>query len=780
MRSTLILLPLFPLLLDGVVVAPQTTTKLTVSATQVTSLQSVKLVATVTGNFGVASVAPGTITFHDGTTVLGSAQLATQGTIEPAGTATLVVRLGTGKHQLTAAFLGTKTAPPSTSASESISVTGTIPTMTTLTSTEQVYCTFPPLTCHSSTTLIGTVTNAGPLAPTGNVNFIDTSHANYIIGTGALGASTPSLTFGNGNPISTAAPPNAKSIASGDFNGDGVPDLAVADDIGNNVGVLLGNDDGTFQTQVSYTAGSSPQSIATGDFNNDGALDLVLANTGENTVSVLLGNGDGTFRTQVKYTVGNGPAGVRVSDFNADGNLDLVVVNRTDGTLGVLLGNGDGTFQTEAPYPVGHAPDALAIADFNGDSKPDVAVANSGDGTISVLIGVGDGTLHPQVTYSVGNGPNALSASDLNADGKPDLVVVNGTDNDVSILLGNGDGTFQSQVTYAVGGAPDSVAVGDLNEDGKPDLAVANGGDIDVGVLLGNGDGTFQSQVTYGVNAGPSSVVIGDFNTDGFPDIAVAAGNSVNVLLNSSQSATASYTFNTQYIPGAGTHQVEAVYVGDSSHAGSASPPTAFGGQLISTSVTVSASPNTGVLAGQPVKVTATVQPTPAYGYTATGTVTFYDNGNLLGSAPVKNGAAILTTTTLPVGVDTITASYSGDANFTSSQSSPYSITISPVQDFSISVIPPTETAYRGVLAIFVLKLQSMRGFDNNVQLSCAGGPPGSECADLPQTVHVNGTAYAVSGILFPKKTPPGVYTVTFTGVSGSLTHTATASFTVK
>ncbi|MDQ6733636.1 MAG: FG-GAP-like repeat-containing protein [Nitrospirota bacterium] len=780
MRSTLILLPLFPLLLHGVAVPPPTTTKLAVSATQVTSLQSVKLVATVTSNFGVASVAPGTITFYDGTTVLGSAQLATQGTIEPAGTATLVVRLGTGTHHVTAAFAGTKTAPPSTSGSQSITVTGTIPTTTTLTSQGQGQCNSSG-TCSFSTTLIGTVTNAGPLAPTGTVNFIDTSNSNYVIGTGALSPSTPSLTFGNnGNPISTSAPPNARSIASGDFNGDGVPDLAVADEVGNNLGVLLGNDNGTFQTQVSYSAGISPQSIATGDFNNDGALDLVLANTGENTVSVLLGNGDGTFRTQVKYTVGNGPAGVRVSDFNADGNLDLAVVNGTDGTVSVLLGNGDGTFQTEATYPVGHAPDALAIADFNEDSKPDVAVANSGDGTIGVLLGVGDGTLHPQVIYSVGSGPNAVAASDLNADGKPDLTVVNGNDHDVSILLGNGDGTFQNQVTYAVGTAPNSVAAADLNGDGKPDLAVANGGDIDVGVLFGNGDGTFQGQVTYGVNAGPSSVVIGDFNTDGFPDIAVAAGNSVNVLLNSTQSASASYTFNTQFIPGAGTHEVEAVYVGDSSHARSASPPTAFGGQLISTSVTVSASPNTGVLAGQPVKLTATVQPTPAYGYTATGTVTFYDNGNLLGSAPVKNGAAILTTTTLPVGVDTITASYSGDTNFTSSQSSSYLITISPVQDFSISVIPPTETAYRGILAVFILKLQSIKGFDNNVQLSCSGGPPGSECADLPQTVHVNGTAYALSGILFPKKTKPGVYTVTFTGASGSLTHSATASFTVK
>ncbi|MBV8867474.1 MAG: VCBS repeat-containing protein, partial [Acidobacteriaceae bacterium] len=620
MRSTLALLPLLPLLLSGATAPPQTTTNLTVSTTQAQSPQAVKLVATVTTNSGSASVAPGTIVFYDGTTVLGSAQLATHGATEPAGTATLVVRFGIGTHKVTAAFSGTRTAPPSTSASQSITVTGTIPTMTTLTLTGEGYCSFPSGICSFFTTLTGTVTNAGPLPPTGNVNFVDTSNANNIIGTGTLVTSTPSLTFGTPNPISTAAPPNAKSIAVGDFNGDGVPDLAAADDVGNSLGVLLGNDNGTFQAQVSYPAGSLPQSIATGDFNNDGALDLVVANNGEKTVSVFLGNGDGTFRTEMKYTVGTGPAGVLVSDFNADGNLDLVVVNTTDNSVSILLGNGDGTFQTQATYPVGHAPNALGIGDFNKDSRPDVAVVNSEDGTIGVLLGVGDGTLQPQVTYSVGGGPNAVAASDLNGDGKLDLAVVNGNDNDVGILLGNGDGRFQNQVTYAVGSSPNSLAVGDLNGDGQPDIAVANGGDIDASVLLGNGDGTFQEQATYGVSAAPSSIVIGDFNTDGFPDIAVAAGPAVNVLLNSTQNATASYTFNGQNIPGGGNHDVEAVYVGDSSHAGSASAPFTLYGQLISTSVSVSASPNTGVLAGQPVKLTATVQPTPAYGYTATGT----------------------------------------------------------------------------------------------------------------------------------------------------------------
>ena len=103
-----------------------------------------------------------------------------------------------------------------------------------------------------------------------------------------------------------------------------------------------------------------------------------------------------------------------------------------------------------------------------------------------------------------------------------------------------------------------------------------------------------------------------------------------------------------------------------------------------------------------------------------------------------------------------------------------------PTATFTITVIPPTETINRGVLGGFILELNSVKGFNANVTLSCSGGPAGSKCSDLPQTVKVNGTAFAVSGILFPKNSTPGTYTITFTGVSGSLTNTATAKFTVK
>ena len=99
---------------------------------------------------------------------------------------------------------------------------------------------------------------------------------------------------------------------------------------------------------------------------------------------------------------------------------------------------------------------------------------------------------------------------------------------------------------------------------------------------------------------------------------------------------------------------------------------------------------------------------------------------------------------------------------------------------FTITPAPSTETVYRGVLGVFILTLKSLGGFDGKVTLSCSGGPAGSYCTDLPQTVNLNGTAYAVSGILFPKNTTPGTYVITFTGTSGAVTAKATATFIVK
>ena len=326
-----------------------------------------------------------------------------------------------------------------------------------------------------------------------------------------------------------------ESVAVADLNNDGAPDLVTANLVSNDVSVLLGSGDGTFQPQQTFPMGLNPFSVAVADLNSDGAPDLVTANRGSDDVSVLLGSGDGTFQAQQTFPAGNFPESVVVADLNADGALDLVTSNLVSNDVSVLLGSGDGTFQAQQTFPAGTFPESVAVADLNADGIPDLVTANRGSGNVSVLLGSGDGTFGPQQTFPVGDSPNSVAVADLNADGAPDLVTANFTSNNVSVLLGNGDGTFGPQQVFAVGDGSIWVAVADLNNDGAPDLVTANGNSDDVSVLLGSGDGTFGPQQVFAVGDGPVSVAVADLNNDGAPDLVTVnvLSDDVSVLLGS-------------------------------------------------------------------------------------------------------------------------------------------------------------------------------------------------------------------------------------------------------
>jgi serine/threonine protein kinase/tetratricopeptide (TPR) repeat protein len=347
-------------------------------------------------------------------------------------------------------------------------------------------------------------------------------------------------------------------VAVGDFNGDGKPDLAVANADGNNVGLLLGRGDGSFQAAPSYSAQAWPTNMAVGDFNRDGIPDLAVPNIGgffplhslQAPVSILQGNGDGTFQAAVNYQAGSQSIDLAVGDFNGDGILDLVASNLT-GTVSVLLGNGDGTFQHAVNYPLSDTPSTVAMGDFNGDGIPDLAVANPGlnhnlQGTVSILLGNGDGTFKAAEVYAAGIYTYSVAVGDFNGDGIPDLVVANtgGINNNyhggsVGILLGKGDGTFQAAVHYAPGISAVSVGVEDFNGDGIQDLAVADLLSNNVCVMLGKGDGSFQAPVNYavgyfswgGLGGAGRCVAVRDLNGDGIPDLTVSYFGGVRVLL---------------------------------------------------------------------------------------------------------------------------------------------------------------------------------------------------------------------------------------------------------
>ena len=337
---------------------------------------------------------------------------------------------------------------------------------TTFVSSSQLKATILPSDVAKAGTASVTVVNPAPGGGTSNVVFFEVTTATSSI---ALSA-----------PRGFDAGSGPQSVAVGDFNGDGKPDLAVVNSYSNNVSILLGNGDGTFQIHVDYPTGAQPGSVAIGDFNGDGKLDLAVVNSYSNNVSVLLGNGNGTFQPAVSYGTGSGtgPAFVAVGDFNRDGKLDLAVANSNSTYVSVLLGNGDGTFQTAVNYDVGGAPTSIAVGDFNHDGKLDLAVAVPVPGPstyVSMLLGNGDGTFQTAVNYNAPYAPDAVAVGDFNGDGNLDLVVGNRSSN-ISVFLGNGDGTFRTAVNYSAGYNPSSVAVGDFNNDGTLDLAVANSG----------------------------------------------------------------------------------------------------------------------------------------------------------------------------------------------------------------------------------------------------------------------------------------------------------------
>ena len=360
----------------------------------------------------------------------------------------------------------------------------------------------------------------------------------------------PASLFGPGQLFDAGFDP--ESVAIDDFNGDGIPDLAITNHSGSSAGVsvLLGNGDGTFQPHVFYFVfGLSSFAVATGDLNGDGIPDLAIGVYSdtfvvENYVQVFLGNGDGTFRRDIYLDVRTFPRGIIIRDVNGDGFADLVVARRFDfigrRSLSVLLGNGDGTFQPRRDFTVTDFddPSSIAVGDLDGDGILDIAITEFFSNTVKMILGNGDGTFQPPQAFDTGDGPRSIAIGDLNGDGIQDLAITNQQSNSISVLLGYGDGTFQPRQDFTTGNRPQSIAIGDLNGDGILDLAVAASfPDNTVNVLLGNGDGTFQPRQDFAAGSFPTAVAIDDFDGDGRLDIVVVNTNShnISVLLNQCQ-----------------------------------------------------------------------------------------------------------------------------------------------------------------------------------------------------------------------------------------------------
>jgi hypothetical protein len=719
--------------------ATATTTALAVSPSANVVAGTVQtLTATVGGG-----ATGGTVYFCDSsTTTCDDAAILAQAQVTSAGTATAHLRLGPGTYPVKAVYLGTKSYAGSSSVAQTFTVTSSTTSSPALTLTDT--------SLAEGYTLTATMTSVGKIAPTGQISFVDTTANNAVLATQTPTLTSVSNSFGSATTYTTASQSSdgVHVVVTGDWNEDGIPDMAVADAGSNQVSIFLGKGDGTFAAAVNYTVGNNPYSIVAGDVNNDGHVDLVTANEGSATVSVLFGNGDGTFQSAVAYatnSVDSYPEGVALGDFNGDGYLDIAVADyrqyKTANVL-VMLNNGDGTFASAVSYDAGDVwTEGISVADVNKDGIPDLIALNYGSGSsssIAVLLGNGDGTFATRTKYITCSeycGARSATVADLNGDGYPDVIAANWGDSNLGVLLNNGDGTFGSYVLYSTDPDPTSVAVGDVNGDGIPDLVIGTEYGTAVDVLPGKGDGTFgtMSSYTFVSSAytarGNIGVALADLDADGILDLVSVVDDSSRMVIVPGQLSRVQTATVTDVMPtGTGTHLVDASYAGDSNYTAATSSTVSLNASMQLTTSTLTISPSSSVETGTAVTLTATLTPSVSGGVAATGSYSFYDGTTLLGTVPVTNGTAIYTSSAFLAGDHSLSAVYTGDTNFSASTTSTQTLTVTPPVIRSVLTITPS-TATAGSAVTLTAKVtyggttltSGTVNFCNTAWKSCVG-----------------------------------------------------------
>jgi hypothetical protein len=363
------------------------------------------------------------------------------------------------------------------------------------------------------------------------------------------------MNFNSTSSVNVAGFPD--SLAAGDFNLDGKPDLAVVSKNLNSVSILL-NQGGNFTLTSSYDVGSNPSAIAAGDFDNDGKIDLAVTNQNSNTFTLLYGNGLGGFTTFGNINTLPQPSAITFADFNRDGGLDIAILHLGLNIITIISGDGTGGFL--GSQAISHTQfrggTTISAADLNLDGRPDIVASgllNSGGFDYETLIAALGNSTGGFGTFNFLGATGWVSKiadfkiADLNRDGKPDYVVSVSTtfqgDVRYTTALGDGTGAFPQgnsvYDTHAFDGRTSSMAIGDFNADGKPDLAFSQentDATNNFHILQGNGGAVFQQPATsFGTGGGNAQKIIAaDFNRDGKSDIAStnSVQNKVKITLN--------------------------------------------------------------------------------------------------------------------------------------------------------------------------------------------------------------------------------------------------------
>jgi len=345
-------------------------------------------------------------------------------------------------------------------------------------------------------------------------------------------------TFTGATSIPVGSTP--RDVVSGDFNNDGIPDLAVANYASSSVSVRLGNGLGGFTGTENLMVSSNPNAIAVADFNGDGKQDLAIsiASSPPRRVSIRFGNGLGSFSGNTEVSIGATGVSLAVvaADFNQDGNMDFASANSSN-IVSVHFGNGLGGFASPVNINVGANTElrSVAVGDFNNDGFPDLVAGLYQTNSVRIILNNGLGGFTANAPVTVGLFPNAVIAADFNADGKIDIATANALASSISIRLGDGAGGLSgaTEVTGLNAGVYD-LAAGDFNGDGKLDIAVAINSNFNaVNVRFGDGTGQFAGQLSVPAGPRPYAIVIGDWNKDGRQDIATSneTGSGISIRM---------------------------------------------------------------------------------------------------------------------------------------------------------------------------------------------------------------------------------------------------------
>lgn len=503
------------------------------------------------------------------------------------------------------------------------------------------------------------------------------------------------------------AGPGRTSFVVADFNGDGLPDLAL--DSPEGIALLFANPDGTLQSSRAFSTGKPAMSGTLGAFSGTGQLDA-LVSIAATQAQLLHGNGDGTFTTLITPT--NAQPGnptlfgtLLTGDFNGDGKLDLAIAQSgaplpTSGNgLNLQFGNGDGTFGPLTPVP-GSLYGASVAASINANGPASIANTD-GHGDHLLTIQPGGSVTTTDLALTASSTLNLVAAGDLNHDGLADLIYQSG--DSWTVYLNGGNNTFTQSANLP--GAPTlpgytaaSIVIADLDGDGNGDVLIAFDNtaadhahptaDRTNALYLwyGHGDGTFAAPILLTPSRNYNQLAAIDLDGDGLLDLVMSDGYLLNVQHNL---GSRSFAPESHLLGGMGVNSISS---GDVNQDGIPDLVLTNGGMLLTNPAVHSASTSTDVntggvtvllnaltarpvlgaltaspnvtLVGQTFTITAQLQPVTG-GPAATGTVDFAIDGNPLGTVAIAAGSATITSPgTMPVGLHTLTAVYSGDNNY--------------------------------------------------------------------------------------------------------------------